>query len=99
MRLVLNKKFKDEDEGGNSSSFVKEEQKILDEMQEEIKGEANIEVSRKGRQQGHKDNSNYINGRDSDIKILESDYSNSTFHLASRSSVIGTAKSGNRTRT
>ena len=48
MRVVLNKKFKDDDEGGNSSSFVKEEQKILDEMQEEIKGEPNIEFNRKG---------------------------------------------------
>jgi hypothetical protein len=37
MRVVLNKKFKDDEDGGNTSSFVKEEQKILDEMQEEIK--------------------------------------------------------------
>ena len=48
-------------------------------------------------QQGR--NNNKVNAKDSDMRILESDYSNSTFHLASRSSMIGTAKSGNRPRT
>jgi len=97
MRVVLNKKFKDDEDGGNTSSFVKEEQKILDEMQEEIK-ESHItkDLSRIG-QQGR--NNHKVNAKDSDMRILESDYSNSTFHLASRSSMIGTAKSGNRPRT
>jgi hypothetical protein len=53
MRVVLNKKFKDDDEdGGNTSSFVKEEQKILDELQEEIKESHVGKDAIRGGQQG-----------------------------------------------
>jgi hypothetical protein len=48
---------------------------------------------------GKNNNKNYITGKDSDMKVLESDYSNSTFHLASRSSMVGTAKNGQRPKT
>ena len=87
MRVVLNKKFKDDDEGGenggfNTNSMIKEEQSILDEMQEEIK-ESHMQFKGNAFIGGNQNRSNFVSGKDSDMKILESDYSNSTFHLAS----------------
>lgn len=59
MRLMLKKRFKDDDSGRNGGP------------DEEAKGPD-----------------------DTDMKILDSDYSSSTFHLASRSSINGMGKQG-----
>jgi hypothetical protein len=60
MRLMLKKRFKDDDLGRNE-----------EEPDEEAKGPD-----------------------DTDMKILDSDYSSSTFHLASRSSINGMGRQG-----
>jgi hypothetical protein len=63
MRLMLKKRFKD-DESGH----------LNDNQTEDFKVRGGVD--------------------DTDMRILDSDYSSSTFHLASRSSIHGTATKG-----